>query len=123
MNTAELIQRIPGLTDEQRQAFLGACSTRGKHKGYLLSKGNGVAWQVLVGYLAPARAGGVTQAWLENDEARAWRRELEKAAVFSHLGSYINATEPACRWNLWAHRYDRLRALERIETALKRIEK
>jgi len=86
MNTIELITRIKGLTDAQRQAFLSACATRGKNKGYLKADdGSNVAWSVLAGALHHSRGASSSRLWLESDEDRELRGELEQVAKTTGL--------------------------------------
>lgn len=123
MNTKELIETYPGLSDEARRHLLKAVSTRGKSKGYLLASQPScykqpdkfVAWTCLVGNLAPARISVFSVAFAPENVANSYKaldKEVTECAGFTFA---LNAVEPAFRWNLWAHRYDQAKAIDFIK--------
>lgn len=123
MNTREAIEQNPVLSDEDKKALLGAVCTRGRYKGYLLTNApspakrpiDWLAWQVLVGHLAPVR---ISIAGLFFNRSDAYI-ELDKRTEKAGLTFALNTCEPAYRWNLWANRYDR----ERGQVELKQLYK
>jgi len=107
MNTLDLINAWKKFSDDEKALLSLAICTRGKNKGYLLSnkpknKRAAIVWNQFMMNIAPVRA----SLWpiMTNDEPEL---ALTVDALITPMFRYaINATEPAFRWNLWAHRYD-----------------
>lgn len=122
MNTAELIDLAP-FSQETKDILKGAIATRGKNKGYVkASPGSSehLVWNLLISRLAPAR---VTIASLmlnaKSEEFVKLDKELDTWPLFTFA---LNACEPAFRWNLWAHRYDREKAQRIVRRELEKLE-
>jgi hypothetical protein len=107
LTTRQLLQAWPGLTDEDRALLLSAVATRGKWKGFLLSRapsGNtprSQAWNALVSNLAPARV-SIANVILGNSETFT---RLDKALTSTGLDQALRIVEPSFRWNLVAHHF------------------
>lgn len=110
-NTRELLEAWPGLDDDVRAALLSAISTRGKNKGYLLANSPAtdagakyVAWQALVGELAPVRASVWGLMFLRANDKALYDRLVKVLEL--GLGFAVRAYEPGFRWSLFANRYN-----------------
>ncbi|MBT8449535.1 MAG: hypothetical protein KJO69_07590, partial [Gammaproteobacteria bacterium] len=120
MNTYEAIKQNPVLPSRVKNQLLGAVAKQGKNKGYLLSNapdqrtrpGDWLAWQVLISNLAPAR----TSVWgLIMSNTKEKYSELDDLVQNAGLVFALNTCEPAYRWNIWAHRYDRDKGQEELQ--------
>lgn len=121
MKTRELIESYPFISDEERAGLLGAISTRGKWKGYLLARAPSAstrpndlaAWEAMVGFLAPARISIFSMMFDPDPEAQAAHTRFD-TALKGDLGKLLNITEPPMRWNLYAYHHD----VEKMNAAL-----
>ena len=114
MTTVELINACPMLSHADKVSLLSACATRGKWKGYVLAncpkeENRKIAWLAIMMHLASAR---VPMSALLSDTASVMRlnEEIERA----WLDDGINAAERPFRWNLWHHRYDAEKSIDRV---------
>jgi hypothetical protein len=110
MNTKELLESWPGLSDQERADLLSAISTRGKHSGFLLCSAPSstkrpmahAAWCALVSNLAPQRIPVFSLMLGAGEDFKRLDDALERV----QLRTPLNACEPPFRWNLFAHRFD-----------------
>ena len=119
-NTKQLIESFPGIDSADKKLLLSAISTRGSHKGFILSnapspsknESRWLAWQVLITNLAPMRASVWSLMFSgQKDEYKRLDDIVEKTG----LAHALNAIEPPFRWNLWAHHNDRGATIKAIE--------
>ena len=117
MKTIELIERAP-ISEELRAALLPAIAKAGKWRGSLLANApaTNIAWQVLVGFAAPARV----KVWGMMGENAARFNHLDDLAVASGINwaRALSATEPYARWNADGLDLDRDAILREIEPHL-----
>ena len=98
MNTLELIERLP-ISEQLRSALLPAIAKAGPMKGHLLSDApaDNTAWQILIGYVAPARL-KITGLMFGNATTYRDLDELCRSTGINWAKA-VSATEPYARWN------------------------
>lgn len=116
MNTLEFLQRAP-ISAELREALLPAIAKAGPMKGYLLSNppADNTAWQILIGYVAPARF-KISGMMFGNAKEYSALDQLCRDAKFN-WPQILTAIEPYARWN--ADPVDVDKVLAQIEPFLK----
>tara|TARA_R110002126_G_scaffold273165_1_gene417631 strand:- start:354 stop:725 length:372 start_codon:yes stop_codon:yes gene_type:complete len=108
MKTSELINGWHSFSDADKELLSLAVCTRGKNKGFLLAnkpKGKpGMVWDAVMLTVAPARSSLFGAMSGNEDDRKAFADTCD--LMSANFGMAIKASEPAFRWNLFAHRYD-----------------
>jgi hypothetical protein len=125
MNTAELIERCPGVPDEDKALLLAACATKGKYSGFIAAKsttGTVAAWSALVFHVTNGNRPSMgSLLMMRQADREVWQRlsDIIQAHVFLRYG--LHATEPEFRWSIWALNNDPDAYIEAIEKALMEV--